>query len=165
MRRLRWLSRPRNTQATRERISSLAPLFFGIRGSILVRVPTDFWIEHHVDVGIGNEIVFRPRTDFETDGHGATPVDEMMTVRHVLRERCAIAGAQWLLAPVGDQDQLAGNHKDKFIFCRVPMALAGSRAWRQAQEIDPELSQAGRVAKPLPNSKGRFSIERRWIRR
>jgi hypothetical protein len=50
------------------------------------------------------------------------------------------------LAVVLDQHHLALDDPDELVLGRVPVALAGPLAGRQAQQVDPELVEADRVA-------------------
>jgi len=50
--------------------------------------------------------------DLQVHGHPGAPVDQVMAVRVVLRKRGELAGAQRLLARVGDQHQLALLHRE-----------------------------------------------------
>ena len=60
----------------------------------------------------------------------------------------AVAGAQNFVAAVGHQHDLARQHIDEFVLADMPMTLARPRARRQPQQVDPELRQPGRIAKP-----------------
>jgi hypothetical protein len=53
-----------------------------------------------------------------------------MAIAGVLRKGRAIAGAQYRLAVILDQRQLAFEHIDELVFVRVPMALARPSARR-----------------------------------
>ena len=80
-----------------------------------------------------------PRADFEIDRQRGRSVDHVMAVAGVLGKGCAIAGAQHRLAAIFDQRHFAFEHEDKFIFVRMPVALARPIAWRQVHKIDAEI--------------------------
>jgi hypothetical protein len=64
----------------------------------------------------------------------------------------AIAGAQHRLAAILDQCHFAFEHIDKFVFVRMPVALARPVVRRQVREIDPEIREPASVAQPLPHA-------------
>ena len=88
--------------------------------------------------------------DGEEDGVGGAAILEVVAVAAAGGESGAIAGAQRLLAGVGDEDDLAEEHPDELVLFGVPVALARPGAGRQADEVDAELREAGGVAEAVP---------------
>src|SRR5262249_43811879 len=99
--------------------------------------------------GIIAGIVLEAAADFEHDRIALRAVLQAMAVGIAGLEARAIAGAQNLFARIGDQHDLAGHHEDEFVLAGMPVALRRPDAWRDGQEVDTELRQAGRVAKRL----------------
>src|SRR5688572_22888626 len=95
-----------------------------------------------------SDAVLHPAADFEHGGLLPRAVLQTVPVAVVGREPGAVAGPQHLLAGVGDEHDLAREDINELVLASVPVALARPRAGRQAQQIDPELRQPGRVAEP-----------------
>jgi hypothetical protein len=117
-----------------------------------VRVAARAFFQHHVDVGIVAAVLRRTaRADLQQHQFAPAPVLDVMAVRLAGREGGAVASLQELLARVGDQHALALQHIDELVLHAVPVPLARPLAGRQAQEVDAELGQPGRIAQlPAP---------------
>src|ERR1700743_2540671 len=86
-----------------------------------------------------------------------------MTVRDAARKSGAVAGAQDLLALVGDERDLARDDIDELVLAGVPVPLARRRAGRKLQQVDAEMGAAARIAQPLAHAILGDRVERRGI--
>src|SRR5438067_3259731 len=101
---------------------------------------------NHVDIGVIGDRALLARTNLKHRRIGPGTVLQAMPVEIVGRKPGGVAGAQDLLAGIGDEHDLARQHVDEFILAGMPMALARPGAGRQAQQIDPELRQPRGIA-------------------
>jgi hypothetical protein len=115
----------------------------------LVAIAPELLVGHHVDFGIGADIVGISRANLEKDSSRRPFVDQVVAVGRVLRKRDAIACGDFLFAGIGDQGDFARNHINKFIVAGMPMTLTRPRTGRQPREIDTVLRQTARIAKRL----------------
>jgi hypothetical protein len=77
----------------------------------------------------------------------------VLSVAAPFRKGSRIAGPQFRLAAIFDQDEFAFEHEYKFILVRVPMTP--TRPPQPAvSDVYAELSQAARVAEPLADPVG-----------
>jgi hypothetical protein len=65
-----------------------------------------------------------------------------MAVRVAGLEADAVAGAQDLLAGIGDQRDLAPEHEHELVLVRVPVAQAGHGPRREIRQVHAELVEA-----------------------
>src|SRR5208282_707541 len=80
-------------------------------------------------------------------------------------EASSVARAQNFLAIIADENHFTRQHINELILFGVPVALARPGPGRQAQEVDAELRQAHRVAKPPSLPHPAWLIEWRGIER
>jgi hypothetical protein len=85
-----------------------------------------------------------------------------MTAHIACLEARGIAAAEKFFAFIRNENNFARENVDEFIRFDVPVSLAGPTSGRQAQLIDPELRQAGGIAKPLALPRATRLIE--WWR-
>ena len=88
-------------------------------GGVTVAMLAEALLAGHVDVGIVDIVVARPRSDLDIARRGRAVVDEVMAVvvlpRKARRHRCA----KLAFALVGNQCQLAGQNIDELVLLRV----------------------------------------------
>ena len=72
----------------------------------------------------------------------------MVAVRLARFEPGAVAGTEDFLAAIGGQNDFAGDDIDELVLPELPMPLTTPLARRQPQQVDTELAQPGRIAKP-----------------
>lgn len=72
----------------------------------------------------------------------------MMTVSGSLGKGRALPCTQDRLPFVFDQDDLAGQDKDKLILMAVPVPLAGPVSGRKSRQIDPVIRQTTGITEP-----------------
>src|SRR5205823_3305283 len=120
---------------------------------------------YHVDIRIIADRAHCAGADLQQLRVLVGAVLQAMAVLVVGREAGGVAGAQYLFALVSDEDDLARQHIDEFVFAGVPMPLARPGAGREAQEVDAELGQPGRVAQLCALAGAAGLVEGRRIQR
>src|SRR5438046_2308148 len=78
---------------------------------------------NHVDIGVIGDRALLARTNLKHRRIGSGTVLQAMPVEIVGRKPGGVAGAQDLLAGIGDEHDLARQHVDEFILAGMPMAL------------------------------------------
>jgi hypothetical protein len=106
-------------------------------------------ISDHVDVRVCAAVLRVGRADFKYPSWSARFIHQVMAVGITTPERRAVAGAQCLLASVGDQRQFAFEHPDEFVLMAVPVTLTGLGSRLDNRQVDAELTQPCKARKPL----------------
>lgn len=119
-----------------------------------------FQIDVRVVAGVSARM---PSADLQNHRFPTASVLEVMPVGVARREPSAVTSHQDLFAAVRDENDLAFEHHQKFIFMTVPVALAGPGARREPEQIDPELSEPSGFAQSPPAPGLARGVERRRI--
>jgi hypothetical protein len=139
----------------------------GVGGAVAAGVEGGFAARGrgHVYVAVMGGVVGGAGADFEHLRVGRGAVLQAMAVAVVGRKSGGVAGAEDFLAAIGHQHDLAREDIDELVAGGVPVALARPRARRQAQQVDAELGQPGRVAEPGAGARPARLVEGRRIER
>src|SRR5690349_6308219 len=119
---------------------------------------------NHVDIRVVGRVACDPGADFEDLGVTLRAVLQAMPVGVSGREPGGVAGAQHLLAAVGDEHDLARKHIDELVAPGMPVALARPGAGRQAEKVYAELRQPGGVAQFGARACAARNVEGRWVK-